>query len=282
LVVIAIIAILAAMLLPALAKSKETAMAAGCLSNTKQIALGFMMYAGDNQDYFPQVTPWWTPGPYQNSLNLPCGGEWFRSDRKTPNTIAALLTTLIPNNNTWTCPKRKRGSDYVTPAGVQPGDPSITGFLSYGFNEIGVFGGPDQTGQMTGVPQKFKSANTRYPADTIAICDVSGSNDPSKINGIADAAWLDTEWAGYSGPNQAVIGFNQRVQTAYAKHNNRLNFIYVDGHAAASYPSRITWGQFWGNLTPGIFFPTAGANVRSDFPISSQAYDSTQWSLVAE
>ena len=282
LVVIAIIAILAAMLLPALAKSKETAMASGCLSNTRQISLGTMMYAGDSQDYFPQVSPWWTPGPYQNSLGLPCGGEWFRADKKTPNTIAAMLTTLIPNNNTWVCPKRKRGSDYVTSTGVQAGDPSITGFLSYGFNEIGVFGGPDSSGQMTGIPQKFKSSNTRYPADTITICDVSGSNDPSKINGVADAAWLDTEWAGYSGQAQPVIGFNQRVQTAYSKHNNRLDFIYVDGHAAASYPSRITWGQFWGDMTPGIFFHTAGANQRSDLPISSQAYDTTEWSLTAE
>ncbi len=52
LVVIAIIAILAAMLLPTLAHAKTQAQGVKCMSNERQLSLGWTMYNGENADHF--------------------------------------------------------------------------------------------------------------------------------------------------------------------------------------------------------------------------------------
>jgi len=54
LVVITIIAILAAMMLPALGRAKQKARATACLNNVRQIGLGMVMYCSENNDTLPQ------------------------------------------------------------------------------------------------------------------------------------------------------------------------------------------------------------------------------------
>jgi prepilin-type N-terminal cleavage/methylation domain len=56
LIVVAIIAILAALLLPALGKARETALGIKCAGNMKQIGQYMAMYINDNSDYFPLAT----------------------------------------------------------------------------------------------------------------------------------------------------------------------------------------------------------------------------------
>ncbi len=58
LVVIAIIGILAAILLPALARAREAARRSSCANNLKQFGIVFKMYSGENKDYFPPQQNW--------------------------------------------------------------------------------------------------------------------------------------------------------------------------------------------------------------------------------
>ena len=53
LVVIAIIAMLASILFPAFTRAREAARQSSCLSNTKQLGLGAVQYAQDNDEYLP-------------------------------------------------------------------------------------------------------------------------------------------------------------------------------------------------------------------------------------
>jgi len=68
LVVIAIISILAGVLFPVFARTREKARQASCASNLRQVALGFSMYSQDNDDSLPprwDGTRYWSAIIYQ-------------------------------------------------------------------------------------------------------------------------------------------------------------------------------------------------------------------------
>jgi prepilin-type N-terminal cleavage/methylation domain-containing protein len=109
LVVIAIIAILAAMLLPALAKAKDQAHQAKCLSNLKQMQLGWNMYASDYNEYMLPNAPLNLGSTTDNSFCwCPGAGESWGAFPDNTNVSLYLNTILAPymsgQVNVYTCP----------------------------------------------------------------------------------------------------------------------------------------------------------------------------------
>ena len=107
LVVIAIIAILAALLLPTLAKSKEQAQGVKCLSNLRQLTLAWVMYSGDNKDYLAVNGD----ENYEPTiLNLTANPQWCpgREDELAECTnrfiMAGLIYPYARNPAVYICP----------------------------------------------------------------------------------------------------------------------------------------------------------------------------------
>lgn len=117
LVVIAIIAILAAMLLPALSRAKTKAIAAQCMSNSKQLGLAWVMYAGDNRDALAINSD--ASGAYKGTPSWVSG--WMDWSASTVNTNTAYLvndansllgSSLGRNFKVFACP----GANFVSAA----------------------------------------------------------------------------------------------------------------------------------------------------------------------
>jgi prepilin-type N-terminal cleavage/methylation domain-containing protein len=80
LVVIAVIAILAALLLPALSKSKQEAWKTICLNNIRQLQLGWTMYANDFADILPRNSVGGGAGESPTNTGWVAGIMWLNSD----------------------------------------------------------------------------------------------------------------------------------------------------------------------------------------------------------
>ncbi|MGH7980462.1 MAG: prepilin-type cleavage/methylation domain-containing protein, partial [Limisphaerales bacterium] len=96
LVVIAIIAILAAMLLPVLARAKQTALRVQCLNNLKQLGDAAQVYLTDNQGIYP---PRWTPDRWPDKFYDSYGHKVQLLLCPSEMTNAPLTAGASPSNN---------------------------------------------------------------------------------------------------------------------------------------------------------------------------------------
>ena len=120
LVVIAIIAILAGMLMPALNNAREMARQSNCISNMKQLGIGFVNYLGDNDDFYMPYSRMY----YESGSDISYDTYSWR----------LWSSKYIPGPKVFVCP---------TFAGFNPeftaGEDSFTAFTDFTSSENGCF-----------------------------------------------------------------------------------------------------------------------------------------------
>jgi prepilin-type N-terminal cleavage/methylation domain-containing protein/prepilin-type processing-associated H-X9-DG protein len=209
LIVIAIIAILASMLLPALKKVNEIAKSITCTNNIKQLLIGTSIYISDNNDYFMSHTGTVGTWIYKLDTNITTGvPESFRTS------YPAVLGHAVSRTSAYYCPSSFVSRDVVAGTGVA--------YCCYFMNQYLVAVRP---GGITwlyncAVP---KATSIKRPSDLIVFAD------RNTHNGIGSSSWLFdnqsylTTATGFGYPhNGGVAG------TAIGS----ANLGFVDGHAA--------------------------------------------------
>ena len=253
LVVIAIIAILAAMLLPALARSKQQALIAKCLSNDRQLIVAWLLYASDNNGVLVQ----------NNALDTTeynAGHTWILGDmQRWPD-----LTNLVDIENGKLYPYNGNPGIYKCPADSVPYQINGTG---QGYNRTRSY---SMSGQMNG----------GYAYDPNVPCNVKESDilhpSPSKAFVFIDeaACTINDGYIFIKVPNHIYAD----IPAAWHDKGNNLSF--ADGHAEhwPWYDPQTVANAAWTGNSAGFtsppYYMTAYPTSR-DFPRLAYAYGTT-------
>jgi prepilin-type N-terminal cleavage/methylation domain-containing protein/prepilin-type processing-associated H-X9-DG protein len=181
LVVIAVIAILAALLLPALTRAKATAQSAACKSNLHQIGLALRMYVDDFQKY-PMYWDYRSRGASYWDFKLTrytAGGQGvFNCPANSPTNqwspIQPVFFSIFPLNKSY-------GYNALRRPGLIRSDPG-------GFNSNATLGLDPSPGYPAFSSRALPESSVLVPCDMVALMDY---NQPQDDDGDGDLAPVD-------------------------------------------------------------------------------------------
>jgi prepilin-type N-terminal cleavage/methylation domain-containing protein/prepilin-type processing-associated H-X9-DG protein len=176
LVVIAIIAILAAMLLPALARTKQAAKKTVCLNNVRQIALAYQVYLSDYNDRFPA---------YVTERTAPAGTP-DTPEARAPYSYRELLRPYIAGTNSFKCPNGLKWPD------PQPGAWFNTDYGN-NHNESNLPGASQQAWYQEhpdfGFNETVSAGSLPRPTQFILLSDAGRSDNTPSRGGMYPQPW---------------------------------------------------------------------------------------------
>jgi prepilin-type N-terminal cleavage/methylation domain-containing protein/prepilin-type processing-associated H-X9-DG protein len=208
LVVISIIAILAALLLPAISRAKAKGQSTVCLSNLNQLQLAWKMYENDNRDYFPANISRVVYGDPQSLPNSWVLGNVQR-DVTTANMMGGSLYSYAHSTAIYRCP-----ADRATVAGSasvpHTRSYSVEGWLAADFQVYGQIA-PDPSSQPPGYVFKIKAPQIidPPPSDIFAFID---DHEQTIDDGIC------------------IIGRYHWFDYPADRHSQGANLSFLDGH----------------------------------------------------